>query len=101
MYCTWVPDLRNMAEDAHEEFHRECEPEEKAEPGHSHAHIHGNGHGHGHGHGHSHGEVPQSISSVAWMVIMGDGLHNFSDGLAIGECVKSYIQSGCNKYIEL
>ena len=35
-------------------------------------------------HGHSH-EVPGSVSSVAWMVIMGDGLHNFTDGLAIGK----------------
>jgi zinc transporter ZupT len=43
---------------------------------HSHSHQ-------GHGHGHSH-EVPQSVSAVAWMVIMGDGLHNFTDGLAIG-----------------
>lgn len=38
----------------------------------------------GHGHGHSH-DVPSSVSSLAWMVIMGDGLHNFCDGMAIGE----------------
>lgn len=25
------------------------------------------------------------IASIAWMVIMGDGMHNFSDGLAIGK----------------
>lgn len=30
-------------------------------------------------------KVPGSIAAVAWMVILGDGLHNFSDGLAIGE----------------
>ncbi|KAF8564337.1 hypothetical protein P879_07877, partial [Paragonimus westermani] len=37
-----------------------------------------------HGHGHSH-EVPGSVASVAWMVILGDGLHNFTDGMAIGK----------------
>lgn len=48
--------------------------------------------GHSHGHGHSHGGNCHSdqemkdagIASIAWMVIMGDGMHNFSDGLAIG-----------------
>jgi zinc transporter ZupT len=39
-------------------------------------------HSHSH-HGHSHA-VPHSVTAVAWMVIMGDGLHNFTDGLAIG-----------------
>lgn len=50
---------------------------------HSHSHQ-------GQGHGHSH-EVPQSVSAVAWMVIMGDGLHNFTDGLAIGSSLSSLI----------
>jgi len=27
----------------------------------------------------------QSVKDLAWMIIAGDGLHNFSDGLAIGE----------------
>ena len=37
------------------------------------------------GHGHSHDvEKSTSVAAIAWMVIMGDGLHNFSDGLAIG-----------------
>ena len=45
----------------------------------------GGAHGHAHAHhGHSH-ELPNSVSAVAWMVIMGDGLHNFCDGLALGE----------------
>ncbi|CAH8628791.1 unnamed protein product [Dicrocoelium dendriticum] len=30
-------------------------------------------------------DVPGSVASVAWMVILGDGLHNFTDGMAIGE----------------
>lgn len=47
---------------------------------------------HGHSHGHSH-EIPHSVSAVAWMVIMGDGLHNFCDGLAIGTYL--YICQGC------
>lgn len=46
-------------------------------------------HGHGHSHGgncHSDQEMKDAgIASIAWMVIMGDGMHNFSDGLAIGE----------------
>lgn len=54
-------------------------------------HGHGNGHGHGHGHshhGHCHSDQEMKdagIASIAWMVIMGDGMHNFSDGLAIGQ----------------
>lgn len=48
---------------------------------------HGHGHGHSH-HGHCHTEKEMKdagIASIAWMVIMGDGMHNFSDGLAIGK----------------
>ena len=37
-----------------------------------------------HGHSHGDGKIPKTVLSVAWMVIIGDGLHNFSDGLAIG-----------------
>ncbi|XP_055942736.1 zinc transporter ZIP10-like [Argiope bruennichi] len=50
-------------------------------------------HAHGHGHGHSH-EVPDSVTAVAWMVIMGDGLHNFCDGLAIGAAFAAGIEGG-------
>ncbi|MEQ2170594.1 hypothetical protein GOODEAATRI_001908 [Goodea atripinnis] len=46
-------------------------------------------HGHGHSHGgncHSDQEMKDAgIASIAWMVIMGDGMHNFSDGLAIAQ----------------
>ncbi|XP_052804834.1 zinc transporter ZIP10-like isoform X2 [Mya arenaria] len=53
-------------------------------------------HGHGHGHGHSHcaDGVPNSVSAVAWMVILGDGIHNFSDGLAIGAAFANSITGG-------
>lgn len=66
-------DVMGMVEDAHNEVHHDCEDGVAFKSTHSH-------------HGHSHdGPLPQSVSSVAWMVIMGDGLHNFSDGMAIGE----------------
>lgn len=41
-------------------------------------------HGHSHKHGHVH-SPPESLSAVVWMIIMGDGLHNFTDGMAIGK----------------
>ncbi|KAK7092500.1 hypothetical protein V1264_008236 [Littorina saxatilis] len=54
------------------------------------------GHDEGHGHGHSHhqGDVPGSVSAVAWMVILGDGIHNLSDGLAIGAAFASSVTGG-------
>lgn len=50
-------------------------------------------HGHSHTHGHVH-SAPNSLSSVAWMVIMGDGLHNFTDGMAIGAAFAANIAGG-------
>ncbi|XP_037343922.2 zinc transporter ZIP10 [Pungitius pungitius] len=58
--------------------------------------------GHSHGHGHSHGGNCHSdqemkdagIASIAWMVIMGDGMHNFSDGLAIGAAFSANLTGG-------
>ena len=51
---------------------------------------------HGHGHGHSHGTdgVPNSVAAVAWMVILGDGIHNLCDGLAIGAAFANSITGG-------
>lgn len=50
-------------------------------------------HGHSHTHGHVH-SPPRSMSAVAWMVIMGDGLHNFTDGMAIGAAFSNNIAGG-------
>lgn len=50
-------------------------------------------HGHSHTHGHVH-SPPRSLSAVAWMVIMGDGLHNFTDGMAIGAAFSNNIAGG-------
>ena len=89
-------------------------------PGEGHSHAHGHSHvkeGHSHatkdwqstkddeemeGHGHSH-EAPNSCSAVAYMVTVGDGLHNFTDGLAIGmllsSCLKTYTNAQCTRPI--
>ncbi|XP_019866825.1 zinc transporter foi isoform X2 [Aethina tumida] len=50
-------------------------------------------HGHSHAHGHVHA-APQNFSAVAWMVIMGDGLHNFTDGMAIGAAFSGSLAGG-------
>ena len=73
-----------MAEEAHQGYlEMECLDEEKeCLPNDT------SGHSHGHNHSHLTGDkLPSSVASIAWMVIMGDGLHNFTDGLAIGEWV--------------
>ena len=50
-------------------------------------------HGHSHAHSHAH-SAPGSISSVAIMVIFGDGVHNLADGLAIGAAFADGYMSG-------
>ncbi|KAM3182561.1 hypothetical protein ACTXT7_012097 [Hymenolepis weldensis] len=54
--------------------------------------------GDSHGHGHSH-NLPTSMASVAWMVIMGDGLHNFTDGMAIGVAFADSVAGGISTTI--
>jgi len=50
-------------------------------------------HGHSHVHTHLH-SAPRNIPSVAWMVLLGDGVHNMADGLAIGAAFASGYLSG-------
>ena len=50
-------------------------------------------HGHSHAHSHVH-SAPRTIASVAWMVILGDGIHNLADGMAIGVAFASGTWSG-------
>uniref|UniRef100_H3A3J4 Solute carrier family 39 member 5 n=1 Tax=Latimeria chalumnae TaxID=7897 RepID=H3A3J4_LATCH len=55
------------------------------------------GHSDGHSHGHSHNVESMKhagLANVAWMVIMGDGMHNFTDGLAIGVAFSEGVTSG-------
>ncbi|XP_034042032.1 zinc transporter ZIP10 isoform X2 [Thalassophryne amazonica] len=59
-----------------------------------HRHRHSHGHAHG-GNCHSDQEMKDAgIASIAWMVIMGDGMHNFSDGLAIGAAFSANLTGG-------
>ncbi|KAI1889389.1 hypothetical protein AGOR_G00179280 [Albula goreensis] len=60
-----------------------------------HHHHSQNHHPHSHSHSYSQQNFQQaSVATLAWMVIMGDGLHNFSDGLAIGAAFTEGLSSG-------
>ncbi|RXM99972.1 Zinc transporter ZIP6 [Acipenser ruthenus] len=60
-----------------------------------HHHHSQNHHPHSHSHHYSREQFKGAgIATLAWMVIMGDGLHNFSDGLAIGAAFTEGISSG-------
>ncbi|KAM9308266.1 zinc transporter ZIP6 [Gastrophryne carolinensis] len=60
-----------------------------------HHHHHQNHHPHSHSQRYSREELKDAgIATLAWMVIMGDGLHNFSDGLAIGAAFTDGLSSG-------
>ncbi|XP_037538386.1 zinc transporter ZIP6 [Nematolebias whitei] len=60
-----------------------------------HHHHSQNHHPHSHSHSYSEKHFQQAgVATLAWMVIMGDGLHNFSDGLAIGAAFTEGLSSG-------
>lgn len=50
-------------------------------------------HGHSHSHGHIHAR-PHGVASLAWLVLAGDGMHNLSDGLAIGAAFAASVTGG-------
>ncbi|XP_062590104.1 zinc transporter ZIP10-like [Saccostrea cucullata] len=53
-----------------------------------------------HSHSHSHDEgIPKDVAAVAWMVIFGDGIHNFCDGLAIGSAFAASMTGGISTTI--
>ncbi|KAG7260782.1 hypothetical protein CRUP_026914 [Coryphaenoides rupestris] len=60
-----------------------------------HHHHSQNHHPHSHAQSYSQEHFEQAgVAALAWMVIMGDGLHNFSDGLAIGAAFTEGLSSG-------
>ncbi|XP_052095423.1 zinc transporter ZIP6-like isoform X6 [Mytilus californianus] len=98
--------LKNYAEESHntdchklddmseEDNHVNCKKStEEEDPTLVLSHSHGS-----HGHSHCH-KVPKTVAAIAWMVIIGDGIHNFSDGLAIGAAFADSLTGGLSTSI--
>ncbi|VDI17035.1 solute carrier family 39 (zinc transporter), member 10 [Mytilus galloprovincialis] len=45
--------------------------------------------------------VPKTVAAIAWMVIVGDGIHTFSDGLAIGAAFAASLTGGLSTSIAI
>lgn len=62
---------------------------EYEQPKDSSTHEHPSGHGHSHDH-----PVPRTLGALVWRVVIGDGIHNFSDGIAVGVAFASSVTGG-------
>ena len=51
-------------------------------------------HGHEHEHGHSPAHADAGRAASAWMIIIGDGFHNFTDGFAIAAAFMADVRLG-------
>ncbi|XP_067888683.1 zinc transporter ZIP6-like isoform X2 [Heterodontus francisci] len=98
-YNTYVP--RGCENKCHSHFHDTIGNADDSHHHHHryhhilHHHHHQNHHPHSHGHYYFQEDLKDAgIATLAWMVIMGDGLHNFSDGLAIGAAFTGGLSSG-------
>ncbi|XP_069777081.1 zinc transporter ZIP6-like isoform X2 [Narcine bancroftii] len=98
-YTTYVP--RGCENKCHSHFHDTIGNADDSHHHHHsyhhilHHHHHQNHHPHSHGHHYFQEDLKDAgIAALAWMVIMGDGLHNFSDGLAIGAAFTGGLSSG-------
>ena len=64
---------------------------------HTHEHTHAqSGHGHAHvqSHAHAHAVNETGRTTSAWMIIIGDGFHNFTDGVAIATAFMADVRIG-------
>lgn len=85
--------------DLHAAAHNHHEESKTAMRKHNHQWHHKHSH-HSHGPCHSGSDLKETgIANIAWMVIMGDGIHNFSDGLAIGASFSAGLTGGISTSI--